>query len=119
MKQLTPDNLSDILISTTTELDSAQDEHRKRSLEWVKAENDYRIAKATAFLSSEEKTVDAKKARVDIECETERLAAHNAEVLRDSALEALRTLRAQLNAFQTVAGLMKTEMEMADKPRSR
>lgn len=121
MKQLTPENLSDILIETTTELDSAQDEHRKRSLEWVQAENAYRLAKAKAFVAAPPelyKTEAAKKAYVDIECERERVACHTAECLKDSALEALRTLRAQLNAFQTVAGLMKTEIEMAGQARS-
>lgn len=121
MKQLTPDNLADVLISTTSELDAAQEEHKKASLLWVNAENAYRMAKAKAFLYAPEefKTVDAKKMHVDIVCEQDRIRAHTAEAVRDSALEALRTLRAQLNAFQTVASLMKTEMEMADRPRQR
>lgn len=121
MKQLSPDSLSDILVSTCTELDSALEEHRKHSLEWVVAENAYRVAKAKAFLTAppEAKTEQAKKAHVDLVCENERLAAHTAEALRDSALEAVRTLRAQLNAFQTVAGLLRSEMDLAGLPRER
>lgn len=42
---------------------------------YAESENKYRMAKAQAYIKAEGKTVDAKKAEVDIICERERLAA--------------------------------------------
>ena len=79
--------------------------------EYAAKENDYRMARAKAFLAIESGTVDYRKAVVDQVTERERLAAHISEGILDSTRERVRSLRAVLSALQTIAGVHKVEAD--------
>lgn len=80
--------------------------------EYAHAENIYRKAKAVAYLASEG-TVQNRQASVDMSCESERLAAHIAEGIKEATHEKVRGIRAQLSAYQTFINGMKAETELA------
>lgn len=63
----------------------------------AKAENEYRVAHATALLAGTG-TADVRKARADIETGTLRIARDHAAVLRDVALQAVEYLKAHPEA---------------------
>lgn len=100
------------------ELNTAVDDYRKAGGDWARAENKYRKAKAVAFLNAEG-TVDARKAQVDVACETERLQAHIAEAEREACKEAVQALRAQLSALQTLVRMNTAEAELTSAPQPR
>jgi hypothetical protein len=95
----------------------ANDDLRRAGRAWAESENDYRRAKATAFLNIEEGTIPVKTAKVDQVCDRERRAAHIAEADREACLERVRSLRAHLSALQTLANVTINEMRMADAPQ--
>lgn len=106
-------NLTKDLQSTSKELLSECDALTDAAREYANQENAYRLAKAKAMLKAEGKTVDMKKAEVDIICEKERLTAHLAEGILDATRERVRSLRAVLSALQTIAGSYKAEAEFS------
>lgn len=108
-QRLSPVELEREMRSTSLELLKECDEQATKAREYALAENAYRMAKAQAYLKTEEGTVDYKKARVDIQTEKERLMAHIAEGLLDATRERVRSLRATLSALQTIAGTYKAE----------
>lgn len=108
-KETSIGNLNEDLRSTSTELLSECDELTTLARDYANKENAYRLAKATAMLKAEGKTVDLKKAETDIICQKERLDSHIAEGLLDASRERVRSLRAVLSALQTIAGSFKAE----------
>lgn len=102
-------NLEKDMRATSIELLKECDEQAKLAREYAHAENTYRMVKAHAMLKAEGKTVDLKKAEVDIIAEKERLASHIAEGMLDATRERVRSLRATLSALQTIAGTYKAE----------
>lgn len=80
--------------------------------EFADAEDGYRAAKATAYLSSPEGTVAEREAHVDDRCGAERRRRNLAEGQRLAALEAVRCRRGQLSALQTVANAVRAEVEL-------
>lgn len=110
-KETSSDRLESDLRETSLALLNECDEQAKAAREYATKENDYRMAKAKAFLAAETGTVDAKKAQVDQICERERLAAHIAEGKLDATRERVRSLRAVLSALQTIGGIYKVEGE--------
>lgn len=104
-------NLNTDLQSTSKELLAECDALATTARDYAVKENAYRFAKATAMLKAEGKTVDLKKAEVDLITERERLAAHISEGILDSTRERVRSLRAVLSALQTIAGSYKAEAE--------
>lgn len=97
---------------------TACDDLRAAGKNWATKENDYRRAKAIAYLNAEG-TIDARKAKVDQACDRERLEAHIAEAEREACLEHVRSLRATLSAYQTLARVNQSEMDMAGLPQPR
>jgi len=81
--------------------------------EYAEAVDDYRRAKATAYLSLDEGTVAGRQAKVDDRCGVERRRKLLAEGMRQAALEAVRSRRSQLSAMQSVAAAFRAEMEFA------
>ena len=82
------------------------------------AEDAYRRAKAMAWTTTKagqgpKSRVSDIEAAVDILVADERHRRNLAEGLRDAAVEALRSRRAQLSAVQTVANALKAEAELA------
>lgn len=109
-KETSLQNLTADLQSTSKELLSECDALAKAAKDYATKENAYRMAKATAYISSEG-TVDARKAQVDKITERERLESHIAEGILDSTRERVRSLRAVLSALQTIAGGYKAEAD--------
>lgn len=112
-KETSLSNLTDDMQATSKELLSECDEMAKAARDYAVKENAYRLAKATAMLKAEGKTVDLKKAEVDLICEKERLTSHIAEGILDSTRERVRSLRAVLSALQTIAGSHKAEADFS------
>ena len=77
------------------------------------AEMDYRQAKSVAWLKVRDGTVPERQAHVDAAVSDKRLARDIAEGERVTALEALRSRRAQLSALQSVAAAWRAEAEHA------
>jgi hypothetical protein len=99
----------DRMIAASHALDEAQAELETCVRRRANAEAEYRKAKANAYLATSG-TVGEREAQVDKTIAAERYAAHLAEGLAQSALEAVRNRRTQLSVLQTVAGAIKEEM---------
>jgi hypothetical protein len=99
----------DRMIAASHALDEAQAELETCVRRRANAEAEYRKAKANAYLATSG-TVGEREAQVDKTIADERYAAHLAEGLAQSALEAVRNRRTQLSVLQTVAGAIKEEM---------
>lgn len=112
-KETNSERLEADLRSTSIQLLEECDAQANAARDYAMKENDYRMAKAIQLLKlgtgKETGTVDYKKAQVDQITERERLAAHIAEGILDSTRERVRSLRAVLNAIQTIAGIHKVE----------
>lgn len=111
---VTPADLRAEMLRLSGELDRAHSALIEASREWARTENEYRLAKANAFLTSSG-TVDARKAQVDKTTSRERVDAHTAEALKVAALENVRNKRAQLSALQSVANAVRSEVEMSGR----
>lgn len=101
-------------MQTAADLRAANDELYKLSVEWAHAEDGYRKAKAVAYLAASG-TINERNASVDKVCSSERLKAHLAEAEKEAKKELSRSLQAQLSALQTVAALMRAEMNLAGR----
>lgn len=77
------------------------------------AEMDYRQAKAVAWVTAEAGTVPERQAHVDAAVSDKRFVRDLAEGERVTALEALRSRRAQLSALQSIAAAYRAEAEHA------
>jgi len=97
---------------------AALDEYRQKNAEWVEAERDYRHAKAIARMKAKSKLVADREDEVFLMVEMEWTAAKKADVLRDSAKEALRAYQAILSGLQSVAGAHREEARLTNfEPR--
>jgi len=77
----------------------------------AEAEMDYRQAKSVAWVQQDAGTVPERQAHVDAKVSQQRFARDLAEGERLTALEALRSRRAQLSALQSVAAAWRAEAE--------
>lgn len=82
----------------------------QRSKDYAMAERQYRLAKATAYLSTSG-TVGEREAHAEPAINELRYHRDMADGLRTSALEAVRSNRGVLSAVQTLASLYKAEAE--------
>jgi hypothetical protein len=112
------DKTAERIEQVASELLIANEELRDAGRAWATKENEYRRAKAVAYLNAEG-TIDARKAKVDQVCDEQRLAAHIAEAEREACLEKVRSLRAYLSSLQTLANVTMTEMNMASHPQPK
>jgi len=111
------------IVEEMQRLNRLVDEQRREmehwAVEYAEAENEYRKAKANAYLSNTG-TVPEREAHVDKVCERERKRAHIAEGMRKQSIEAHRGLLVQLQVLQTVSNLVRSEMDLtrtgADQP---
>lgn len=114
-----PTDLNDELLRLSQKLSQAQDELKTQAINWASSEHRYKRAKALAYLgaktATEKKTVAEIEAIVDRDCEVEREAAYIARALKESGLENVRSLRAQLSALQSVAASVRSEAELYGK----
>lgn len=111
---MTKEELVKAIQDAILDIEAAETDLQMAGPEWADAENEYRKAKATAFLTTEKAgmTVKEKECRVDKACESERVRAHIAEARKETAKEVLRARMAKLNGYQTIASLEKAEMQL-------
>jgi len=114
-----PEDLENELRRLCLHLETAQGQLRSAGLYYAKKESAYRKAKAMAQVKAEGKTVDDRKAQVDIACNEERLTAYLARAAKEASLENVRSIRAQLSALQSIAASVRSEMELASAPQPR
>jgi hypothetical protein len=89
------------------------DEQRAQAVRFAESDRLYRIARARAYLQSEQKTVDAKKYESDLACEQTRFDALLQENLLQAELEHVRSLRSVLSALQSLANATRAEAEFS------
>lgn len=116
---ITGSDLNKKLFILSDTLTTAQQELKEAAIEWAKSENAYRQAKAIAYLtikSSPEQhkaTVATLEAMVDKTCADERQKAYIARAMKEAMLENVRSVRAQINALQSIAASVRSEMELS------
>ena len=94
-------------------IDKGLEALRDQATEFARCEQAYRQAKATAWIEAPEGTVDAKKAWVEGRTSDARYARDLADGLRQAALEAVRSRRGQLSAWQSWMAAERAEAEFA------
>src|SRR5690606_41494538 len=82
-------------------LDKGIDALRKEAHHYAEAEDAYRMAHATAYVGADG-PAHMRKARADLATSRERVEAHLADGMRQAALEAVRSRRAQVSAIQSL-----------------
>src|SRR4051812_21763450 len=103
-----PDDVNQELLNLIKHLSEASTQLHGNALTWANAEHNYRAAKAKAlirFKTDEEhkkSTVQYLEALIDEECASQRLAAYIARAQKEASLELVRSIRAQLNALQSI-----------------
>jgi hypothetical protein len=118
-----PDDLNVELLRLSNLLEGATLDFTDAAMEYARADNEYRKSKAVSYLAAitddkalarkERRTIPALEATRDIECEDERLRSLLAEATKEAAKERVLSLRAQLNATQSVAASIRAELELA------
>jgi hypothetical protein len=92
------------------QVDESLDSLRAAAVEYASAENEYRKGKAQAILAAEG-TVQEKDALAEIQIGDLRARRDLASQLRDVEMEVVRARRGQLSAVQSVAAVVRAEME--------
>lgn len=110
---MTPLEIESELIKLSAELLIEADKSGQAARDYKAKENDYRRAKAIAFLNSEG-TVDARKAKVDVACEDVRLKAHLAEAEYEAGKQKVYALQAAITAYQTIAKFTLAEFNLSN-----
>lgn len=116
-----PEDLNRELLRLSGRLEKATTQLRRDSLKFAGAEHAYRRSKAQAYLtaktSAEKATIPQLEALVDKSCEMERAKAYVARAMKESSLELVKSLRAQLSALQSIAATVRSEAELASGPQ--
>jgi hypothetical protein len=94
-------------------LDDALSYLARQVKEYAEAERAYRESKARAWVEAPEGTAGAKDAWVGGVTAEKRKARDLADGMRQAGLEAVRSRRAQLSAWQSLAAMERSEMELA------
>ena len=94
-------------------LDQGLSALRDQARELAEAEQEYRKAKATAWLTAPEGTVPERDAWVNGKTADQRHRRDLAEGMRQAALEAVRSRRTQVSALQSLLSAERAEMEFA------
>ncbi len=90
-------------------LELKTDEYRVYAVEAAEAEVDYKKSFALALLRADG-SVAQREAEATLKADEELRKRRAAEAVRDSCLEAMRSLRAQLSAYQS---LLKFELDQS------
>ena len=104
--------LTDELLRLSRLLDSGLQALRDQAQEYAEAEHDYRKAKAEAWLSAPEGTVPEREAHVGGSTAAQRRRRDLADGMRQAALEAVRSRRAQISALQSLMAALRAEIDM-------
>lgn len=108
-------DLTQELLRLSKRLDGAQQELVQASVKWAEKERDYRKAKAVAFAAVRNDKLMAadREAQVDSAIADTRYHRDLAEGAKVSATEAVRNLRSQINAVQSIGAAIREEMRLA------
>lgn len=109
---MTPLEAADEMRRLSMLLDAALEYLKEQTREYAVAEDGYRMAHATAYLAADGPAHE-RKARADSKTSKERQRAHLADGMRQAALEAVRSRRAQISALQSLLTAHRAEAEFA------
>ncbi len=107
---MTLDGLADEMRRLSGLLDDALAYLRRVSAEWAESEDVYRMARGRAVLEAVG-TVDQRRAQADMATSQQRRKAHLDDAMKQAALEAVRSRRAQISALQSIAAAHRAEAE--------
>lgn len=107
---MTPEAAGDEMRRLAGLLDAALAFLRDQTVEYAESEDVYRMARAKAYLEASG-TVDERKATADLATSVERRRAHLADGMRQAAIEAVRSRRAQISALQSLLNAHRAEAE--------
>ena len=93
-------------------LDKALKVLREQAREYAEAEDAYRMAHARAYVAHDGPAHE-RKAVADLATSEERQRAHLADGMRQAALEAVRSRRAQISALQSLLNAHREEAAFA------
>jgi hypothetical protein len=108
--------LSDMITEArrlSTLIDRGVEALRSSAQDLAEAENEYRKARAAAWVAAEGSLAREIEANVDALTADLRMRRDIAEGQRQAALEALRSRRTQLSALQSILAASRSEMELA------
>lgn len=109
---MTPQETADEMRRLNKLLDDALAYLRRQVQEYAEAEDAYRMAHAKAFLEAAGAAY-LRKATADLATSSQRQRAHLADGMRQAALEAVRSRRAQISAAQSLLAGEREEMAFA------
>lgn len=107
-RPLTPGEVNEAIRDMLLVLEDDVDELEQRNLSSAIAEAEYRTRKAQAMLRATEKTAGLKESRAIVDTAGELKVRNIAVALRDSAQEAIRMRRGELEALRTIAASTRT-----------
>lgn len=108
-----PHDVVDQFQAVTSELRKAQESLSDALQRAVRADRDYRLARARSYLKSEGKTVGEREAEVELLVDEDRLTAKLAEGQVEACKQRLLNLRQELSALTSVCYLVRSESELA------
>lgn len=106
------DQARDEMVRLSELIDSGVDAMRAAARDYAQAEHDYRKAKAAAWLAAPRGTVPEREAWVNAETAELRRKRDVSEGIKQAALEAIRSRRTQLSAWQSFLAATREEMGM-------
>jgi hypothetical protein len=115
---ITVERLENELVRLSGLLEDATNELRNKATSAAKLESSYRKAKAIAYLSATGPVAE-RQAQVDKICDNDRERCYLARAEKDAQTELLRSLRAQLDAWRTIAASHRAEADMAGRAIQR
>jgi len=106
---MTKQELENNILAAVEELRVARSRLEPLAKDWALADTEYRKAHARAYCM-ELGTVADKKAKADKESYSEMLKAHELDASREAVRDNVKALMVEISAYQTLAGLLKSEM---------
>lgn len=102
MTELTQHSVEQEIVRLSNMTERVTQEIGKRSRDWAELDSDYDVVFAKALLVADGKSEAIRKANALVACEDIYRKARIAEALLDSAREAGRNYRAQLDAYRSL-----------------
>lgn len=110
---MNPAEVAEELRLRVHQLDDALSYLSSQTKKYAEAENVYRHARARAWVVAPQGTVAEREAWVDGETADVRKARDLAEGMKKAGVEAVRSRQAQLSAWQSMASILRSELELA------
>jgi hypothetical protein len=107
---VTTEKLMSEMWRLSDEIEAALTHLRETSHAYAVAEHEYRQARSYAWMRTHG-TISDREAQVEMRCGDLRHERDLTDNLRTSAMESLRSRRAQLSALQSLMGAMRAEAE--------